>query len=68
MQRQDTYFPVLDKEDRTIALSAYTFPGRAEWLGWGVRTAGKLCMQQKKPKSHLWILKLTTFNVKLELM
>lgn len=68
MQRQGTYFPVLNKEDRAIALSAYTFPGRAEWLGWGVRTAGKLCMQEKKPKSHLWILKLTTFNVSLELM
>lgn len=48
MQRQDTYFPVLVKEERaTIALSAYTFSGTAECLGWCLRPAGKERMQQK---------------------
>jgi len=58
MQRQDTYFPVLVKEERTtIALSAYTFSGTAECLGWCLRPAGKECMQQKNKKSRF--LKLT---------
>lgn len=48
MQCQDTYSPVLVKEDRTIALSAYTFPRTAEWLGRCLRAAGELCMQQQK--------------------
>lgn len=51
MQHQDAYFPVLVKEARTtIALSAYTFSGAAECLGWCLRPAGKERMQQEKKK------------------
>lgn len=39
MQYQDTYFPVLVKEDRTIALSAFTFPE----LGWVVKVVLQGC-------------------------
>ena len=55
MQHQDAYFPVLVKEARTtIALSAYTFSGAAECLGWCLRPAGKERMQQEKKKKAVF--------------
>ena len=53
MQCQDTFSPILVKEDRTMALSAYTFPRTGERLGRCLRTAGELCMQQQKNKEKL---------------